>query len=152
MKIFIIILAVVILAIFIFGRSKKAAELQKIEGKLEDIEDSINKLMCSKNDHAFIIVKISDTDDFIQFSGDEKWVQLDFPLVTDRQKNLEDKFGKVARKWDLEVIENKGSDGTCFLDIDINGSPSEVSKVIEGVMKEVFGVDKNTGLEFQLNI
>ena len=152
MKLLVIILAVVIIALFIFGRSKKDVEIQKSQGKLEDIENHINKLMGTNNDRAFLIVEVSNSDDFIQFSGDDKRVQLDFPLVTDRQKDLEKKFRQVAKKRDLEVFDNKGSDGTRFLDIDINGSPSEVAKVIVGVMKEVFGVEKNTGIEFQLNI
>jgi hypothetical protein len=65
---------------------EKVVNIPNITGWLREIEDYINTLMSGDNDTAFLVIEISGTEDFIQFLNDEKSVQLDFPLVTDRQK------------------------------------------------------------------
>ena len=132
--------------------SKKVKEIPKAQGSLKDIENFINSLMVSDNDNAFLILGISGTEDFIQFSGVEKGVLLDFPLITDRQKELESHFRQSVLKEGLKIIENKGSDGTIFLDIDINGSPTDISKTTGALLKRVFGVTESSMLEFQLEV
>ncbi len=127
-------------------------EIPKIHGSLKDIETHLRKLMNSDNDYAFLIIEISGTDDFIQISGDKKSVQLDFPLATDRQKNLESKFKQIAKQHNLDVVNSNGTDGTRLLDINMHGSPSEVAKASIRFMKGLFGVSENTEIDFQLNI
>lgn len=152
MKILIIICVCLIVALYLFLPSKKNKEIPKVHGNLKNIESYINKLMVSDNDNAFLIIRIAGTEDFIQFSGDDKGVQLDFPLITDRQKELESHFRQSAIKEGLKIIENKGSDGYLFLDIDIKGSPSEITKATGALLKRVFGVAESSMLEFQLEV
>jgi hypothetical protein len=152
MKILLIVIVAVILGIFIYARSRKAAEIPKIHGSLKDIESHISKLMNTDKDYAFLIIEISGTDNFIQFSGDNESVQLDFPLATDRQENLESKFKQVAKQHNLDVVKSNGTDGMRFLDINMHGSPSEVAKASISFMEGLFGVSENTEIDFQLNI
>ncbi len=152
MKILIGIIAVIILAIILYGKTNKDAEISKYMGKLEDIEENIKKLMAGNNAHGFLVIEVVETEDFIQFSGNDKGVQLDFPLVTKRQKELEIQFRECAKELNLQVIENKGTDGAIFLDIDLNGSPIEIAKAVKGMMTKIFGVGQNSALQFQLDI
>ena len=152
MKIFIVIIAIIILGVFLLMRSKQNQEIPKIQGSLKDIEENLSKLMVSNNDHAFLIVEVFGTEDFIQFSRDHKGVQLDFPLVTDRQKKMEEKIRQSAKNQNIAIIENKGSDGSRFLDIDIDGSPSEIAEISKGLLKNIYGVNESTTLMFQLEI
>jgi hypothetical protein len=149
MKMLIIICAGIIITFIIFGCSKKVDESPKIQGKLKDIENHLNRLMASSSNYGFLIIEISGTSDFIQLSGDKKGVQLDFPLATDHQKSLEANIRQSAKVLNLEIIENKGSDGTRFLDIDLKSSPSEISKVTENLLKKVFKVSEATLFDFQ---
>ena len=53
-------------------------------------------------------IEVVETEDFIQFFGNDKRVQFDFPLVAKRQKELEIQFSACAKELNLQVIENKG--------------------------------------------
>ncbi len=108
--------------------------------------------MQSTNEYSFLIIKIQGTYDFIQFTGDTKGVQLNFPLITEEQKQHEAAFNNVSKKLNLKVIENKGSDGSRFLDIDINGNANEISNTIKSFIKNLFNVDQSTSLEFEYDL
>ena len=152
MKILIAISAIIILGAFLFVRSKQSQVIPKIQGRLKNLEENLSKLMGSNNGHAFLIVEVSGTEDFIQFSGDVKGAQLDFPLVTDHQKEMEAQIRQSAKNQNLAIIENKGSDGSRFLDIDIDGSPSEIAEISKGLLVSIYGVNESTALMFQLEI
>lgn len=152
MKILIVIFAIIILGVVLLVRSKQNQEIPKIQGSLKNIEENLSKLMSSNNDHAFLIIEVSGTEDFIQFSGDDRGVQLDLPLVTDRQKEMEAQIRQSAKNQNLVIIENKGSDGSRFLDIDIDGSPSEITEISKGLLKNIYGVNESSTLMFQLEI
>ena len=152
MKILIFISAIIILGAFLFVRSKQSQEIPKTQGSLKNLEENLSKLMGSNNGHAFLIVEVSGTEDFIQFSGDDKGAQLDFPLVTDHQKEMEAQIRQSAKNQNLAIIENKGSDGSRFLDIDIDGSPSEIAEISKGLLVSIYGVNESTALMFKLEI
>jgi len=121
-------------------------------GTVDDIQTTIEKLMKSQKDDAFLIITIQGTEDFIQLTGDINGVQLDFPLITSRQNELETYFWKAAEDLDLKVVENKGSDGSRFLDIDINGNASNVSDLVKTFISNFLSVNRGTKLEFEVNI
>jgi hypothetical protein len=152
MKIFIVIFAIIIIGSFLLVRSKQDGEIPKIQGSLKDIENNLNKLMSSNNDHAFLIVEVSGTENFIQFSGGDKGIQLDFPLVTDHQKEIEAKVRQRAKDQNLVIIENKGSDGSRFLDINIDDSSSKIAEIVKSLLKNIYGVSESSKLMFQLDI
>jgi len=152
MKILIVIFAIIVLGTFLLVRSKQNQEIPKIKGSLNELEENISKLMGSNNDNAFLIVEVSGTEDFIQFSGDDKGVQLDFPLVTERQKEMEAQIRQSAKNQNLAIIENKGSDGSRFLDIDIDGNPFKIAEISKDLLKNIYGVNESSTLMYQIEI
>jgi len=105
------------------------------KGRVFDIPPYVARLMRSKNAYAFLIITIAHSDDFMQLTGDESGVQIDFILVTARQRGFEDKIREVAAREGLEVFENHGSDGARFLDIYINGESREVAAVCSKLLR-----------------
>ena len=108
--------------------------------------------MKSTNEYAYLIIKIQDSEDFIQFTGDAKGVQLDLPLITERQKELETAFWHVSKDLNLKVVENKGSDGSRFLDIDLNGNAFEITNIVKIFIEKLFNVNSGTKLVFEYDI
>jgi hypothetical protein len=149
MKILIPIVLILLFALVAFKRQDTSPDIPTVSGSFEILEGHLSKLMNDNDDYSFLIVTVSDTNDFIQFTGDNKGVQLDFPLSTERQRSLEAQFRKSAGEQNLKIIENKGSDGTMFMDIDINGSPSFIANVSEKLMRSVFSIKDGSIIEYQ---
>lgn len=106
-------------------------------------------LMASSGQDSFLVVTVKGTEDFIQFTGDQTGVQLDFPLVRARQKIMEPSFRETAKKLGVTVVESEGSDGSRFLDVNIEGSPSEVRQVSSAFLAKFFHVTDDSDLEFE---
>lgn len=113
-----------------------------------ELQDHVDRLMRAPSDHAFLIISVSGTDDFLQLTGNMKGVQIDFPLITARQLSLESKIRLTAEAEGLVVVENKGSDGSRFLDIDIEEDVAGVTLVCRVLLREVFGAGEAARLEF----
>ncbi|MBA3323491.1 MAG: hypothetical protein H0T45_18880 [Pyrinomonadaceae bacterium] len=126
------------------------AGLPKSErGRVFDIPAYVGRLMRAGNVNAFLSICIAHSDDFLQLTGDERGVQLDFPMVNPRQRNFEKKIREVALRGRLEVVENYGSDEARFLDVNVNGEPREVAAICSKVLREVFSVSGDAELIFQ---
>ena len=152
MKITIIIFALTLIAFLAFNFLSKSNDSVTSIGNVESIESIIKSLMKSTNEYAFLIIKIHGTEDFIQFTGDAKGVQLDLPLITERQKELETAFWHVGKDLNLKVVENKGSDGSRFLDIDLNGNAFEITNIVKIFIEKLFNVNSSTKLVFEYDI
>lgn len=105
--------------------------------------------MRSEDEHAFLTIQVAGSDDFLQLSGDKTAVQLDFPMITSRQRAYESKIRNAAESANLAVCENYGSDGARFLDIEVEGSSQTVAAVCSKILREVFNVTGETTLLFQ---
>ena len=149
MKIILIITLIVIgVVIYIHFRS---TETNSVPGKLSDINDHLKKLMYSDEDGAFLAVTISETSDFIQFTGDKTGVQLDLPQITERQKELSSKFHNIAKEMGLVVINNEGTDGSKFLDINIHGDLSLVTEIVTKFITDLYEIKEETDLIYTTN-
>lgn len=113
------------------------------------MREHIEGLMKSSDEGAFLVVTIKGQEDFIQLIGLSAGVQLDFPLILARQKVMEQSFRETAKKQGLSVIEAEGSDGSQFLDIEIEGAPSEVSQIAAAFIAEFLDVTDDSDLEFK---
>jgi hypothetical protein len=151
MKIAIIIFALVLVAFFIFIFLRRPDDTMTSIGSIDDLKSIIEKIMKSTKEDAFLIAKVHETSDFIQFTGDAEGVQLDFPLITDRQRSMEAAFRSVAKKLNLQIVENRGSGGDTFLDIDIKGNAAEVAVIAKIFMEKLFGANRSTKIEYELN-
>lgn len=130
-------------------RSGGAAESRKT-GDLRDIEGVLQSLRESENPQSFLIVSVLDTGDFIQFSSNESAFEMDFPQITDRQKELRERFEATCAGLGLQLSVNRGTDGSEFLDYELEGEISVVSNVVRVVLTDVFGVGSSTSLQFEL--
>lgn len=152
MKITLILIVLILIAFFSFNFLSKSNDSVTSIGNVENIENIIENLMKSTNEYAYLIIKIQDSEDFIQFTGDAKGVQLDLPLITVRQKELETAFWHVGKDLNLKVVENKGSDGSRFLDIDLNGNAFEITNIVKIFIEKLFNVNSSTKLVFEYDI
>jgi hypothetical protein len=146
----IIVFLVIILIAFLFLYRPDNTEV--LVGTTKDLENYIGIMMLSTEKYAFVIAMVQGTRDFVQFSGNTKNIQLDFPLITDRQKSMEVAFRTTAKEMDLKIIENRGTGGEIFLDIDLKGTTAEISVVARTFMERFFGITQDTQIKYRLNI
>ena len=116
-------------------------------GTIVDLEGHIQRVMRSSPE-AFVIVEVNPEGDFVQFQGDSKGIRLDFPQSTARQRALKGSVLASLCSLHLELIENKGSDGTVFLDCDINGDSGYISSTLTKFLAYVFQVSEASPLKF----
>ena len=147
-----VILAVILVAAFAWTTRTTPVKTTTSLGTTSDIQTHIDSLMNSKNEYAFLIITLKGTLNFIQFTGDKSGAQLDFPLITDRQKELKKTFKETANELGLNVIENKGADGSDFLDINIHDSSKEIAKISIIFMERLFNITPNSKLEFEYDL
>lgn len=118
-------------------------------GHIYNLTEYISRLMRSTNEYAFLIVTVAHSDDFMQLTGDASGVHLDFPLITPRQRSLEEKIRAVCVKEGLAIEENWGSDGARFIDIYINGDAHGVAASCSKIMRGVFSVSGTSELVYE---
>ncbi|MCG8334010.1 MAG: hypothetical protein MJE63_05805, partial [Proteobacteria bacterium] len=114
-----------------------------------DIPRYIASLLKNGTEDDFLIIEIGNPEDFFQFKNYQNELEIDFPLVTDKQKSLESRVRQALKDQNLVVVENKGSGDTIFLDSYIKQTNSDTSKVVQEVFKSVFGLNENTKLVFR---
>ena len=121
------------------------------QDRLSDLETHLAALMRSAAPDAFLIIEIAGTPDFLQFTATESMVQLDLPLVTERQALLEPKLRAIAQELDLELYESKGSGEDRFLDIDLHGTAAEIAPTVQEVLRRLYEVESERALHFECN-
>jgi|GEM_PF-2566033 hypothetical protein len=146
----IIVFVVIILITFLF--LYRPDNTEALVGTAKDLENFIGIMMLSTEKYAFVIATVKGTRDFVQFSGNTKNIRLDFPLITNRQKSMEAAFRTTAKEMDLKIIENRGTGGEAFLDIDFKRTTAEISVVARTFMERFFGITQNTKIKYRLNI
>ena len=114
-----------------------------------NIRGYVDRLMRSGDESAFLIITISGSEDFLQLTGDAKGVQLDFPMITDRQQSLESMIREIAWREGRTIEENQGDGGDRFLDISVEGTPTEVAANCERFLRDVFGAGEDAELIFE---
>lgn len=141
------ILLIVLVAVVIYFVIRPTTN-SPVQGLTIDIENYINGLVGVPNEDGVLIITISGTSKFVQFNGGGYGVQMDFPLVTQEQKSMRASIEAVGKEMDLVAIINLGTDGSEFIDFDLDGSPSEISNIVESFMAKLYGTNESTQLEF----
>jgi hypothetical protein len=117
---------------------------------LVDLHSYVDRLLrAADDDGAFLIITVSGTEDFVQLIADCEGVEIDFPLITGRQKGFEWKFRSIAEFEGCPLSENRGDDGARFLDVELPADSAEVSRIVELFLVELFGVGPHTELDFE---
>ena len=99
--------------------SAPAAEPTRTAGQLADVPSHLAALHQASEPDAYLIIEVQGTEDFLQFTASPTVVELDLPLVTERQQSLEEPFRAAAADLGLAVRDSRGSEGSRFLDIDL---------------------------------
>jgi hypothetical protein len=107
--------------------------------------------MQSSAPDAFLVVTVRPTGDFVQFAAVAETVQLDFPLITARQREIQPSLEEVCAELGLIRTVNSGTDGSQFLDYDIAGSPEEIADTVRAILRRVFAVESDADLSFAAN-
>jgi hypothetical protein len=145
-----VIVAAVIVLIIVFRVLFNPVEKLSTEiGTKDDLHKYIASLLSNGADDDFLIIKIADSQDFFQFKNYQNKLEIDFPLVTERQKSLESRVRQALIDQNLKIIENKGSGNTIFLDSYIDQSAPKASETVFKIFEAVFNINKNTKLDFQ---
>ena len=145
-NIWIIIGVILISIVIILSTTSFPAKEQKAVIKFDQLSHYFSSLQQSNNKYAFLIIATPSPEDFVQFTADEKGFQLDFPAISERQKELEKDFNNVATSIDLKVIQNKGSDNSTFFDIEINEESKKVAVVTKKIMMNLFKISEDSDL------
>jgi len=132
------------LVIYLFAPRKKVVE----KGFFHDLPNKFNVLLNSKPKVSTIIVAISGTEDFIQFSFDDEKVEMDYPVITPRQKELSPKFREICSQSGYQVREITGSDGAKFLDISVSSDSEDLVIISKRILTNLFGAKDDTKLKF----
>jgi hypothetical protein len=120
----------------------------RIRGTVAELEPRISNLMHSGR-QTFLIVRIAGTKDFLQVNATPDSAQIDFPLITDRQRELEPRIRDAAAALLLDFRETRGSDGSRFLDCDLTATPAEIASACRQLLTRVFGVSEDARLAFE---
>lgn len=140
-------------------------QTREVEGTLADLSTFISELMTAtaaieaESNDLFLVGTISATEDFLQFTADGREVLLDFPLITIRQKEFEEKVKAVCREVGIKpaayIHSNPDKIGTSYgedrLAYVINGSTEEVSAIITEIYNGIFEIDSMTTMRFEKN-
>jgi hypothetical protein len=98
---------------------------------------------------AYLIVQAAGEDDaFLQFSAGRDAIQMDHPLITEKQLSREDAFRAACESIRRVAYETRGSDGSRFLDCDLPTDPSVAAADARRVLESVFEIQPNTQLRF----
>lgn len=116
---------------------------------MDELRDYVERLMRAPEEGAFLIVSVAGSEDFVQMIAGGEDVQIDFPLVTDRQRGFELKIRAAATSEGLAVEENVGDDGARFLDMYVEKDAERVARVCRSFLRDVFGAGENARLEFE---
>jgi hypothetical protein len=115
----------------------------------DELREYVGRLMRAPEDGAFLIVTVAGSEDFLQMVTGVEDVQIDFPLITDRQRGFESKIRATAEGEGLTVEEVEGSDGAHFLDMYLEKDAGRVTHVCRTFLRDVFGAGDDARLEFE---
>ena len=118
---------------------------------MNDLESAVSGLLASPADDAFLIVTIAGSPDFVQISGYRGSAELDFPQITDRQKQLRPRIETVCQNLGLGLRVTRGSNGMEFLDYDLPSDAKKIVAILRRIFSDVFEVTEATELEFRTN-
>jgi hypothetical protein len=115
-------------------------------GDLRDLPDYFVALRNARSADAFLVLEVQQTGDFLQFTASSSLIELDMPLITQRQRDLEPMFRAAAHGLGLVVRVTAGSDGSQFLDIDLHGSTLDAADVASEFIVRLFDIKRDAAI------
>ncbi|MDQ2078533.1 hypothetical protein [Marinimicrobium sp. ABcell2] len=143
------IFASIVFFVFLVWAFTPSSRIVK-KGGFANLDQQFNCLINGQPKMSSLIVEVIDTSDFIQFSHFRGHIQVDFPLVTDRQKSLRDKYEREVGKLGYVTEVSQGSDGASFLDFDAPADPDKMTEICATLLKRTFELTGNEKLKMVL--
>lgn len=143
-----IVIVLVIFGMLLLAWLTRPRRTHRISGTAAQLEPRISRLMQSAT-QTFLVVQVSGSEDFLQLTAAPDGAQIDFPLITDRQRALEPRFREAAEELRLDFHETRGSNGGRFLDCDFRGTPREIADACRRLLTRVFGISEDASLTFK---
>ncbi len=147
--IIILIIGFVFLVYAFFPRKAPHDDVITEEGSMLNLPVIIKEVMETNKDGPFVIIQVSGTENFLQITADNQGIQLDFPMATEAQLKYKSKIIMVGENLGLKLTENRGTDGTLFLDFDINGKPEYISGIVKKFLIQVYNAEETSNLTYQ---
>jgi hypothetical protein len=119
----------------------------RVKANASKIDAFVSALMRAPD--PFLIIGVAGTEDFLQLTASSRGAQIDFPLITERQRHLEPKILQAAAELHLDFHETRGTDGSRFLDCDLVGNSAEIADVCRKLLIHVYGISDSTRLAFE---
>ena len=119
--------------------AKNTFRVEQLDSHVASWIDRIDSLQ-------FVRLEVAGTDDFLQLSAAPGAIELDYPQMTSRQRELGPMFRHICNALGLRVRESTGSEGSLFLDADVPRSSSSLKQAIEALLVGMFGVVPETKL------
>ncbi len=151
MKPYIVFIGIGVIALvlwIVLSRYSKSEEQIEI-GSINQLESLVTRLVNSKVEFSYLGIKPEGASAFFQLTASDEGAQVDFPLITDEQKGLGSAVEEVAKKNALVVYETIGTDGSKFLDIDVNGNPDRITETVKILVKGVFSSSDVDNYEYR---
>lgn len=136
------IIAIVVFVFLVWALMPSSKIVKK--GGFSHLDHQFNCLINGQPKVRTLIVEVIGTTDFIQFSHFRDHIQVDFPLVTERQNSLRDQYRREVEKLGYSAEVSKGSNGASFIDFAVPADPNKVSETCATLLKGTF---KLTGSE-----
>ena len=137
-------IAVIAFVVYLLLPSKRIVS----NGKLIDLPNKFNVLLNSTPSVSSLIIAIKGKNDFIQFSKGEKYVEMDYPVITESHIENEEKYRAICSKLGLILRETTGSDGSLFLDADVTPDVELLADTSKEILCAVFGAKDDTKLKY----
>lgn len=119
----------IFLALFIMFRSEDTVSVNETRnGSLSDLRDVMGLLLNKTEPWDTLVVRLAGNEGFFQFSVGGGFVELDYPQITDRQKQLRPRVEGIFREMRLLFrVTDNGPDE--FLDCDLKGHREDINRV-----------------------
>lgn len=118
---------------------------------MSDLESAVSGLLASSAEDAFLIITISDSPDFVQMAGNGGTAELDFPQITDRQKQLRPKIEEVCADLGLVLRVIRSPNGMEFLDFDLPSDAGKIAQILRRILSDVYEAVETTELVLETN-
>ena len=110
---------------------------------------ALRELVAAENPEAALIVSVVGSPDFIQFSAQDRFIDIDFPMGTSRQQQLRPQIEAAGAALGVSRKIVVGADETGALDYTIIEGPQVAADVAAGFLQRVLEVTHSTPLTFQ---
>ncbi len=140
---------VIVLLVVVLRSSRPTDTLPSAFGRLSELAGFVARLREARNPQAFLIVELAGTEDFLQMKHYDDTFELDFPVLTERQRSLAAEVQRVYRSLGHTVVEDKSRPlGDVFLDVYLK-TDADLVEAVNKVFEQAFGAEPRQGVIFE---